>query len=106
MAAVASPSYGALASIGATPLPLALTTVVSTGVVIKALASNSGTVYVGNDSNVTTSTGFPLAAGDVQSFDIKWFLGWSPLTNVNAADLASIYIVGSTTGQEVRYWFV
>lgn len=106
MSAVAAPSYGAKASIGATPLALATSTVICTGVVIKALASNSGTVYVGNDSNVATSTGFPLAAGDQQSFDIKWFLGWSPATSANAADLASIYVVGSTTGQEVRYWFV
>lgn len=34
------------------------------GVIVKALPGNTATVYVGGDATVTSSTGFPLAAGD------------------------------------------
>ena len=33
-------------------------------IVVKALAGNTGKVYVGPDANVTTSNGFELSAGD------------------------------------------
>lgn len=58
------------------------------GVVLKADASNSGTVYVGN-SNVTTSNGFPLTAG--QSLEIQ------------ADSTAAIWVVGSAAGQIVHW---
>jgi hypothetical protein len=107
MAAVTPGSYGARASIGATALALtAVAKVITAGVVIKALGSNSGIVYVGNDENVTTATGFPLAAGEQQSFDAKWFTGWSPLAQSSNCDLQTIYVIGSGAGQEVRFWWV
>ncbi len=107
MAALSTPSYGALASIGGTALPLVSSpTVISTGVVIKALGSNTGNVYVGNDANVLTTTGFVLAPGDQYPFDSKWFSGWSPLSQASNADLATIYVIGDGSGQEVRFWWI
>lgn len=107
MAATASPSFGAKASIGASAVALAASTVIARGVVIKALTANgAGVVYVGNTDAVTTATGFPLYAGDQQTFDVAWFTGFAPSSQANAANLSSIYLIGSTTGLEVRYWFV
>ncbi len=40
-----------------------------TGVIFKALAGNGQTIFLG-DSTVTTSTGFPLAAGDTVSLNV------------------------------------
>ena len=44
---------------------------VNGGVIVKTLSTNTGTMYVGNDGNdaVSSSTGFPLGAGDVMVFD-------------------------------------
>lgn len=39
------------------------------GVVIKALSTNGGTAYIG-PSGVTTSTGYPLAAGEAISYGV------------------------------------
>jgi len=39
-------------------------------VTVRALSGNSGKVYVGNTSGVTTSTGYQLAAGESISMDI------------------------------------
>ena len=57
-------------------------------IVIKANASNSGTIYVGN-SGVTSANGFPLAAGDTLSLDIS---------NTNV-----IYIDASANAQSVNW---
>lgn len=51
-----------------TRVVLASSTVVQS-VTIKALAANTGTIYVGN-SSVSSSNGFQLAAGDTVSLDI------------------------------------
>ena len=55
------------------------------GVVITAETTNTGTVYVG-PSGVTTSTGYPLVAGQSISYAIN--------------NLSSIYIIG-TNGTDV-----
>lgn len=39
-------------------------------IVFKANPGNSGVIYLGKDSTVTTATGFPLAAGDVLTLDV------------------------------------
>lgn len=39
------------------------------GIIVKALPANTGTVYVG-PSGVTTSTGFPLAAGEPVAYAV------------------------------------
>ena len=57
---------------------------------IKAVPGNSLTVYIGL-AGVTTSTGYPLAAGE--SF-------CSPTNNLNR-----IFVIASTTGSSVA-WFV
>lgn len=41
----------------------------SNGAVIKALSTNSGTAYIGR-TGVTTSTGYPLAAGEAISYGV------------------------------------
>lgn len=59
------------------------------GVVIKALTANTGTLYVGSDNTVTSSSGYPLAnSGEAISFAVS---------NLNA-----IWIIG-TTGDKVAY---
>lgn len=73
------------AQITATEIPL------DQGVVIKALAANSGTVFVGTDSGVTNGTagtltdGYPLAAGEELPVHIN--------------DLSKIYLIGSAASQ-------
>jgi hypothetical protein len=57
-------------------------------VVVKALAANTGTIYVGN-ATVAASNGFQLAAGDTVSFD---------LTNLNTINLDC-----SVNGEGVTY---
>ena len=58
------------------------------GVVITANAANTSTVYVG-PSGVTSSTGYPLAAGQSISYAL--------------ANLSSIYIIGTNTTDAVAF---
>ena len=58
------------------------------GVVITAATANTGTVYVG-PSGVTSSTGYPLAAGQSISYAL--------------ANLSSIYIIGTNTTDAVAF---
>jgi hypothetical protein len=60
-------------------------------VTVKALAANSGTIYVGN-SSVSASNGFQLAAGDSVSMDIS--------------NLATINIDSSVNGEGVTYIYI
>lgn len=57
-------------------------------VTIKALAANTGTIYVG-DGSVSSTTGFQLAAGDSISMDI--------------ANLATVNLDASVSGEGVSY---
>ncbi len=45
------------------------TNTLTNGVVIKALTTNTGTAYIG-PAGVTTSTGFPLKAGEAISYAV------------------------------------
>ena len=58
-------------------------------IVLVADSGNTGTVYVGHSSFVTTSTGFPLAAGTI--------------LQLNVDNLNDIYFVADAAGQVVRY---
>lgn len=90
------PGYGQNTDVDAAAEVLTATQKVQTGVRIKALSGNSdGIVYVGL-AGVTTATGFPLAAGEAESFDTGWFGG----------DLVNIFVIGSTTNLAVAYWWV
>jgi len=60
-------------------------------VVIKALAANTGKIYVG-DSTVSSTTGFILDAGETISFDID--------------NLSDIYIDSSVNGEGVSYVYL
>lgn len=59
-----------------------------TSVVVKALAANTGIIYVGNVT-VASTNGFALAAGDSVALDI--------------ANLATVYLDSSTNTQSVTY---
>lgn len=63
----------------------------ATGVFIKALAGNTGIVYIG-DSTVTSSNGYELSAGE------EIFL---PIANT-----AAIYVDAATNGDGVCYFIV
>lgn len=65
----------------------ASSTPVKNGVLIRALAANSGKVYVG-DASVTTSNGHELSAGETTSIAIN--------------DVSAVYING-TSGDGVSY---
>jgi hypothetical protein len=70
-----------------------LTTAIRTllrGVTIKSIAGNSGKVYVGNTSAVTTSTGYELSAGNSAIFPTK--------------DPQHLWIISDTASQMVC-WF-
>lgn len=60
-------------------------------VTIKALAANTGNVYVG-DSGVSSTNGFVLEAGETVSLDIN--------------NLTSVYIDVDTSGQGVTYIYL
>lgn len=70
-----------------TRVPLAASTT-CVSVTIKALATNTGIIYVGS-STVASSNGFELAAGDSVSLDI--------------ANLNTVNIDSSVNGQGVSY---
>ena len=59
------------------------------GVTITADMSNQGTIYVGNATGVTSSTGFPLEAGDAMFLPI--------------ANPTLVYIIADTASQKVLY---
>lgn len=59
-----------------------------TGVIIRALSTNTGTIYVGN-ATVASSNGFPLLMGEAISI---------PINNLN-----KVYIDSSVNGEGVRY---
>ena len=71
-----------------TEVPLAASQAILSGVRIKALAANTGVIYVGANP-VTSSTGFALAAGE-EVF-------------VEVANLAMAYIDSSVNGEGVSY---
>lgn len=68
-----------------------LTAAVSNSVTIKALVGNSGTIYVGG-SNVSSSNGFALAAGDTVSFDVS--------------NVGLVYIDSSVNGEGISYIYI
>ena len=57
-------------------------------VTVKALAANTGTIYVGG-STVSSTTGFQLAASESVSMDI--------------GNLATVYLDASVSGEGVSY---
>lgn len=78
--------YGRV-TVAATAAQLVATTAVRS-VAIFAEAANAGVTYVGGDSSVTTSTGFPLNAGDTITLD--------------TVDASGVWIIG-TASDHVRY---
>lgn len=66
---------------------------ISYGIVVKAPASNTGTVYVGLADTVSATTGYPLAPGESESFPVAW-----------CNNVASIYVIASANNQAVAFW--
>jgi hypothetical protein len=65
------------------------TGVVNSGILVKALSTNTGIVYVGN-STVSSSNGFPLSADQVLVLD-------------KVGKLSDIYVDASVNTQKVAY---
>ena len=59
------------------------------GVTIKALAANTGKIYIGTSNAVTTATGFELTAGQQIN---------SQLVNAN-----TLYAISDTAAQKICY---
>jgi hypothetical protein len=66
--------------------------VIAGPLLVKALPSNTGLVYVGNDgaNDVTSSNGYPLAAGE-------------QLILEHVANLANVYIDSAVNGEGVAW---
>lgn len=73
------------ATVSATALPAQALT---NGVVVTALSTNTGTIYIG-PAGVTSSTGYPLVAGQSISYSVS---------NLNA-----VYILDSVTTDKVAF---
>lgn len=76
-----------------TAVPLISTELRSNGsLAIRALSTNTGVVYIGNDgaNDVSSSTGFELSAEDILVFE---YVG----------DLRSIYVDAATDGDKVSW---
>lgn len=71
-----------------TPVPLHIDWHLTSGVTIKALGDNGGDVYLGGES-VTSSNGYPLAAGEILFIEIK--------------SLPKIYAVCATGGDSIAF---
>ncbi len=79
-----------VASVGTSAIQITTTSFTcSKGVTVTADMSNTGTIFVGNSSSVTTSTGFSLEAGDAL------FL---PIDNPT-----KVYVISDTASQKVLY---
>lgn len=100
--------HGQNTSVTGSAAALAASTLVKTGVCIKALPGNSQVVYVGLSNSVTSSTGFPLSAGESMSFDVSWFRAAETATGGLAAsgDLANVYVIAASGTQGLAYWGV
>lgn len=88
-----SVSHGQL-TIGAsaTELSPTLNSPLARGVYLKADSGNSGTIYVGSSSSVTSTTGFPILATDTHP------------TFWPADDFQNVYVIGSGANQKL-YWY-
>lgn len=71
-----------------TRVALASSQAILSGVTVKALAANTGVIYVGN-SSVASTNGFQLAAGESVFLEI--------------ADLATVYLDAAVNGEGVTY---
>lgn len=82
--------YGRKTSIGTTAVQLTTNSVkFKNSITIVAPSANTGTVYVGTASGVTSSDGFPIVAGAGISLEI---------TNAN-----QLWLIGSTSNQSVSW---
>lgn len=91
MATLLVPQYGQNTDVDAAAEVLTTDTIlVLYGTVIKALAANTDSVYVGLSSSVTAATGWQLAAGD------EMFVSRAECANAGA-----IYVIGGAANQAV-----
>lgn len=68
----------------------------ATAVELKALPGNTAVVYYRTNGTASTTTGFPLSAGEST--------GWMP---VPGNDLANISVIGASANQGIAYrWLV
>lgn len=74
---------------GTAAVQVSASSVEISSMVIKADDDNTGTLYVGNSDDVTTSNGFRLEAGQALQMDI--------------ADLSEVWLIASADGEEYCY---
>ena len=94
---------GSKSAIGGTAVPLAATSVpIGRFLTLRALAANTGTVYLGLSSAVTpgnndATDGFPIIAGDLLQFDLAadGLLG--------QFDVSKVWVIADTPGQHL-FW--
>lgn len=80
---------------GSVAVPLKLTSLPATSIIIQAEYTNIGRISIG-DSAVTTSTGIEIGPGDTFTLSIE------SVSKVGEFDLADVYVVSNTAGDSVR----
>jgi hypothetical protein len=94
---------GSKSAIGGVAVPLSSTSVLIVRfLTVRALASNTGTIYLGTSAAVTAGTddetdGFPIVAGDVLQFDLK-------ADGVGSqVDVSELWVIADTPGQKLSW---
>lgn len=83
-------NYNKKSSIGTTAVQLTTTsTKLKNSIMLLAPSANTGTVYVGTSSGVTSADGFPLSAGAAIALEVD---------NAN-----KIWLIGSTSNQVISW---
>ena len=72
-----------------TEVQLTATSTTCSSLLVKALAGNTGKIYVGGNSSVTTSNGFELSKGDSVGLDVD--------------NVQDVYIDAQTNGEGVSW---
>lgn len=85
-----NPFYGNRTVSTGTPVQLSTSSErMERGLLIKSMSANTGVLYIGFDSSVTTGNGYPLSAGQD--------------TVIPVLDPSFIFVVASATGTDIRF---
>ena len=64
--------------------------VMGSGAKLKALSTNTSAIYLGHTSNIGSTLGYPLLAGESCFLELR--------------NLDSVYVIGGATGQTITYF--
>ena len=85
-----------------TAVQLSTTSTIARRLKVKALAGNTGNVYVG-DSDVSSTTGWELDGGEEIIFDDNTSV---PRGSEKEFDLSTTYVDAATNGDKVMFFYI